>query len=362
MKENTENNKTSVLILMDMPLFPYRIYAYNELAARGYDLTVASVESGVASYPVGQAFCHVTLHKRTVAGMVKCSGLEQLCYDDYDIIILALNMRYVDYYPLLLGRQRKRVIGWGHMKGHTAGNRLAQWLRVRMARRIPALIFYDYQTCEEFAEAGFPKGKLFVANNTQYVEPNTVIRGLPKEYFLYVGRIQKRKGVDLALRAFARLKHETQDGNLVFVIVGGGDKEFLVKEAQAEGIANDVIFTGAIHDQKELGKIFSKAYAYVSPGHVGLGVLHSLACGVPVITCSGRLHSVEITNCKADNSLVVPYTVDNVAEAMQTLYRDKELQSRMSEAAYKYYWENCTINLMVDGVDNAIKHVIESNE
>ena len=33
----------NILILMDMPLFPYRIYAYNELSNRGYDLTVISV-------------------------------------------------------------------------------------------------------------------------------------------------------------------------------------------------------------------------------------------------------------------------------------------------------------------------------
>ena len=141
------------------------------------------------------------------------------------------------------------------------------------------------------------------------------------------------------------------------MIVGGGDKETLLNVAKEEGIADAVVFTGAIHDQKKLGEVFSKAYAYVSPGHVGLGVLHSLASGVPVITCSGRLHSVEISNCKPDNSLVVPYTIEDVAESMKKLYDDKELQKRLSETAYKYYHENCTIDKMVDGIDDALKYV-----
>ena len=41
-----------VLILMDMPLFPYRIYAYNGLADRGYDLTVVSVSNEDAKYDI----------------------------------------------------------------------------------------------------------------------------------------------------------------------------------------------------------------------------------------------------------------------------------------------------------------------
>ena len=118
-----------------------------------------------------------------------------------------------------------------------------------------------------------------------------------------------------------------------------------------------VKFVGPVHDQAKLGVWFSHALAYVSPGHVGLGVLHSFACGVPVITCTGRLHSVEIYNCNDENSLVVPYTVDDVYGAMSSLYADKELQQKLSKAAYKHYWEKCTIDKMVDGIDEAIKFI-----
>lgn len=351
------NNIVNILILMDMPLFPYRIYAYNELAERGYDLTVVSASNADAGYNIPLKFKHIRKGIKKFGGFEWLTGYKNSMCDDYDYVIVTPNLRVLNFMPLYGKKYREKMLAWGHLKGCTSANPIAALVRRPLLRKMNALIFYEAGTRDEFVNAGFPKEKLFVANNTQYVEPDTVIRGLPKDYFLYVGRIQERKGVGLALRAFAKLKRDTKGDNLRFMIVGGGDNESLLKVAQEEGIAKDVEFTGAIHDQKKLGEVFSKAYAYVSPGHVGLGVLHSLACGVPVITCSGRLHSVEITNCTPDNSLVVPYTVDDVADAMRRMYSDKELQNRLSEAAYKYYQEYCTIDKMVDGIDDALKYV-----
>lgn len=357
-----ERNNSKVLILMDMPLFPYRIYAYNELAERGYDLTIVSANNTETSYEIPLKFKHIRKGLKTFGGFEWLKGFKSSMCEGFDYVIVTPNLRVLNFMPLYGRKFRNKMLAWGHQKGCTSANPIAALVRRPLLRKMNALIFYESGTRDEFIKMGFPNEKLFVANNTQYVEPGTVIRGNSKESFLYVGRIQERKGVDLALRAFAKLKHETKDGNLKFVIVGGGDKETLLNVAKEEGIVEAVVFTGAIHDQKKLGEVFSKAYAYVSPGHVGLGVLHSLACGVPVITCSGRLHSVEITNCKPDNSLVVPYTVNDVADAMKKLYSDKELQDRLSEAAYRYYQENCTIDKMVDGIDYALKYVEHLNK
>ena len=358
----SDKNRISVLILMDMPLYPYRIYAYNELAERGYNLTVVSASNSDTIYKIPLMFKHIRKEIKYIGGFEWLKDFSASMCEDYDYVIVTPNLRVLNFIPLYGKKYREKMLAWGHLKGCTSANPIAAWVRRPLFRKMKALIFYEAGTRDEFLKKGFSKDKLFVANNTQYVEPDTVIRGLPKEYFLYVGRIQERKGIDIALHAFAKLKRETQDDNLKFVIVGGGDKNALLKVIKEENVAQSVTFTGAIHNQNELGEFFSKAYAYVSPGHVGLGVLHSLACGVPVVTCTGRLHSVEITNCKPDNSLVVPYTVDDVAGAMALLYRDKVLQQRLSDAAYKYYQENCTIDKMVDGIDDALKYVEQLNK
>lgn len=351
------NKMCKIAILMDMPLYPYRIYCYNELAKREYDLTVVSVSNKTETYNIPLKFTHSVLTFKKIGPFIKLNDFNIHDYDKYDIVIVDPNLRILDYYQFYNRHWWNKLIGWGHLTGRTTGNKLAEMVRFKFFKRFRALVFYDDETRKIYTVNGFDRNNLFVANNTQYVDPATVLPNEVRNYFLYVGRIQERKGLDIALKAFARLKKSYNDVKLEFIFVGGGDTESLKNIAEEEKITNSVRFVGPIHDQKQLGQWFAHAIAYVSPGHVGLGVLHSFACGVPVITCSGRLHSVEIANCNSSNSLIVPYAAEDVYNAMKKLYTDKVFQQMLSKAAYKHYWEYCTIDKMVDGIDEAIKHI-----
>jgi len=343
---------------MDMPLFPYRIYAYNGLAERGYDLTVVSMSDKDVKYDIKLKFQHIRMSYKTFFGFRYVKGFNAINPNEFDIIIIAPNLRMLNFYQFYNKKYWNKLIGWGHHKGCTSGNRFAAALRNRMFKKFAALVFYDHNTCDDYKKNGYNPEKLFVANNTQYVDLSKVNLSSPRDSFLYVGRIQERKSVDMALRAFATLKRTVPSDGLKFRIVGGGDSETLKGLAQEMGIEKDVVFTGPIHDEDKLATVFNTAYAYVSPGHVGLGVLHSLAFGVPVITCLGRKHSVEIANCKKENSFVVEYSDEAVFGAMKTLFSDKKLRANMSVAAHRYYENSCTIDVMVDGVDNAIQYLM----
>ena len=122
-------------------------------------------------------------------------------------------------------------------------------------------------------------------------------------------------------------------------------------------LESSVIFKGNTRNENELKDIFESAIAYVSPGHVGLGVLHSLAFGVPVITCDLSTHAPEVCNCNKDNSMIVSFSTEAVANAMMQLCSDKSLLKQKSIAAYNYYNQNCTLQIMVDGIHNAIKNL-----
>lgn len=352
-----EENNSKILILMDMPLFPYRIYAYNGLAERGYKLTVVSMSDKDVKYDIDLEFRHIRLSYRAFCGFRYVKGFNVVKPEDYDTIILAPNLRMLNFFQFYNKNYWHKLIGWGHHKGCTSGNRIAASFRNRMFKKFAALVFYDYNTCEDYKRNGYNQNKLFVANNTQYVDLAKVNLSSPRDSFLYVGRIQERKRVDMALRAFATLKKTVPSDGLKFRVVGGGDSESLKTLVRKMGISDDVEFTGPIHDEDKLAAIFNAAYAYVSPGHVGLGVLHSLAFGVPVVTCSGRKHSVEIANCTKDNSFVVEFSDEGVYHAMKRLYTDGELWMRMSRSSNKYYKESCTIDVMVDGLDNALKYL-----
>ena len=105
--------------------------------------------------------------------------------------------------------------------------------------------------------------------------------------FLYVGRIESLKGVDLLVHTAAHL--EIPQG--VRVLVVGGDNgqnqevERLRQLAQDLDVAEVVDFVGRV-DQEELPVYYSAADVCVVPSFYesfGLAALESMACGTPVV-------------------------------------------------------------------------------
>ena len=339
---------------MDMPLFPYRIYAYNELVKRGYDLTVVSVSTEENLFKIPLDFKHIRLVPQRIGPFIKLRSFSSVSFVGYDTIVVAPNLRILDYYQLYRSKYWKKLVGWGHHKGRTTGNKFAEWVRFTFFKNFKSLVFYDYETPKEYIAKGFDASRLFVANNTQYVNLSTVHLYSERNSFLYVGRIQERKKIDLAIKAFYEVVKMYPGMKLKFYVVGGGDDTSLKRIIDEFNLSESVVLCGSIHDENELAKYFNSALAYVSPGHVGLGVLHSLAFGVPVITCKERKHSLEIVNCKPENSFIVDFNKESIANAMISLLNNQTFKSK-SQNAYNYYKDYCTIDKMVDGIDCAIK-------
>lgn len=345
-----------LLIIQDMALQPYRIYIYNELVRRGYDLTVLSVDNNPRVYDVKANFKHISIGFKRIGAFLKLKDTLPSNLSEFSAILLAPNLRILDFYRFYSGEIVKKVILWGHHKGRTSNNPLSNLFRSVFFKRF-TLLFYDYKTREEYINNGFNPDRLFVANNTQYVNLEKIDINKKRSFFLFVGRLQERKRIDLAIRAFAILKREFHDESLRLKIVGGGDDIIYRTIVEEENIIG-VDFTGAVYDEEILDSLYSEALAYLSPGPVGLGVLHSFAHAVPVITTSIKGHGPEFNNCLAENSLVTKPDVISIYQAMRKLYIDKNLQKEMSLSAYTYYKNYCTLEIMVDGIVSAVNYTI----
>lgn len=112
-----------------------------------------------------------------------------------------------------------------------------------------------------------------------------------KAYLLYVGAIEPRKRLDLAIKVFAELLKEKKYADYIFVIAGRAgwkNEEIfeLVNKLQLEKI---VIYPGYIEDI-DLPALYSdaKLFVYLSDYEgFGLPPLEALACGTKVI-CSNK--------------------------------------------------------------------------
>lgn len=135
-----------------------------------------------------------------------------------------------------------------------------------------------------------------------------------KPYILFLGRIDRKKGIELLLHAFAKLEHK----NLVLVIAGTGTKSYEQKIRQLVWelkIDKSVIFAGLILGNEKLELLESAkillltSWSDVHP----VAVQEALAMGVPVLvtkTCDFR----EVDEYKA--GITVEPDVNSVYQAL----------------------------------------------
>ena len=143
---------------------------------------------------------------------------------------------------------------------------------------------------------GISANKLFVIHNSldspfqtdiyDKLQPSSIYRDhfhndLPT--VIYIGRIQKRKKIDLLVKAIAYLYHDNNPLNLV--IVGKATQENDIEQLVLDkGIADHVWFYGPCFEEEKNAELLYNAAVCVCPAEVGLTAIHSLTYGTPVIS------------------------------------------------------------------------------
>lgn len=136
--------------------------------------------------------------------------------------------------------------------------------------------------------------------------------------FLSAGNLIQRKGFDLLLRAFARLRRKYTYPSLT--IMGGGSEETALRQLASDlGISDAVTFSGA-YERKEFADSLNQTDCFVlaSRGETfGVVYVEAMAAGVPVIaTCCGGPESFVTPQ---DGLLIPTEDVDALAEAMEKM-------------------------------------------
>lgn len=137
------------------------------------------------------------------------------------------------------------------------------------------------------------------------------------KYILFVGRLDKIKGVPYLIKAFNKLSSE--DKNLHLIIVGDGD--FSTCMAASKGNWDKITFTGKI-SMDELEHIYSKTTLGVLPSfheQCSYAVIEMMAHGIPlVVTDSTGLKEM----IEESPSCIVSINHDNFSEEefVDTLY------------------------------------------
>lgn len=152
-----------------------------------------------------------------------------------------------------------------------------------------------------------------------------------KNYFLYTGRHDPYKNLERLIAAFASLADRT---NYELWLAGPSNAYTpqLIAQVEQLGLQSSIKFLGYV-SYSQLPVLMNQAIALVFPTlweGFGLPILEAMACGTPVIT-SNLSSMPEVAGDAA--LLVNPYSVGEIAHAMQTIATDSKVRLNLKKAS-----------------------------
>ncbi len=227
---------------------------------------------------------------------------------------------------------------------------LKKWFRrldVKIAVSRPAM---------EFAQKHFPGDYTIIPNgvDSEHFSPSV----WPIDEFadgkvniLFVGRMEKRKGLDYLLEAYKRVKQEIPNTRLI--IVGPGIRlRHKYEKRVMQSDLKDVIFVGYA-DYHELPRYYKTADIVCSPAtgreSFGIVLLEALAVGKPIVASNIEGYN-NVVSHGAEGLLVPPKNVEELAQALISLATDEPLRQQMAARgklkASEYDWKHIAQRLL----------------
>lgn len=241
-----------------------------------------------------------------------------------------------------------QVIGWGLGAPPIEGRLPGLWGSIRRSwlRSLDGVIAYSQKGAAEYRAMGIPPERVFVALNAVSPSPEKPPPDRSAEFLgpptvLFVGRLQKRKRVDLLLEACRSIPRSNQP-RLVIVGDGPARREF---ESLAERIYPQTEFPGAVHGP-DLEPYFAQADLFVLPGTGGLAVQQAMAYGLPVIVAQGDGTQADLV--RPDNGWLVPSDdLPAIIRALDDALGDASRLRRMGRESYRIVREEINLSAMV---------------
>ena len=169
---------------------------------------------------------------------------------------------------------------------------------------------------------------------------------------LFVGRLERRKGLGYLLNACNEVKHDFPNFRLIIVGPGTVLRPWYEKTAEDTGLTDNVVFTGFV-PSAELPSYYRSADIFCAPAtggeSFGIVLLEAMACGKPVVATNIQGYASVLAHGE-EGLLVPPKDEKALAQALLSLLHDKSLRLRMGNKgkskAEKYSWPNIARQVM----------------
>jgi phosphatidylinositol alpha-mannosyltransferase len=297
------------------------------------------------SIPAGGSVARMSLSPRLAAPVRRI-------LDEEDFDVVHVHEPLVSFLPIAFLRFSDAInVGTFHAAREGGARLYAYTKRLLMPgfRHLDGKIAVS-QAAASLIQRHFPGYYNIIPNGVEverFAAPQTPIPELNDGMtnILFVGRLEKRKGLRYLLRAFERVKAKHPDTRLI-VAGGYNDRQRRGYERWVtEAGLRDVEFVGYVSNE-DLPRYQHSAHIFCAPNtgneSQGIILLEAMAAGRPVVASNIEGFAGVITH-GVEGLLVRPKDSDGLAEALLELVEDADMRheigARAAERAQHYSWD-----------------------
>lgn len=220
-------------------------------------------------------------------------------------------------------------------------------------RDIDMCIVSGTKSKKYFEECGLKSSKISIAIDASGVNKKLISCNIREKYniphnaivILYYGRIIKRKGLDLLIKAI----HNNNNNNIYLLVCGDGPFKDECEKIVNKFNVKNILWEGYVNPRDKY-TFFSQCDIFVLPSYFykgipeawGLTVNEALQCGKPVITTNAVGSSFDLINDR--NGIVVEEnSIQELSYAINELtsnYKFKEMKNECKKVYKSYDYEN----------------------
>ena len=160
-----------------------------------------------------------------------------------------------------------------------------------------------------------------------YLKVNKTKIKAEKKTILYLGRLEKRKGVEHLISAYMRLRKD--HNNVKLVIAGNGVKKDYLNRIIEQNNIPDVSFIGFVPEESK-AQLMADADLFCSPAlygeSFGIVLLEAMAVGTPIIAGNNSGYASVMTG-KGRLSLVSPQSTDDFVHKLELMLFDDDVRN-----------------------------------
>lgn len=224
---------------------------------------------------------------------------------------------------------------------------------------------YDY-----FIKCGVKKEKIFIAPDASIVKNDSVYEDIRKKHnisqdkkiILYYGRIIKRKGLDILIRACKEIDND----NLYLLVCGDGEFKNYCESLAGKLNLSNICFAGFVKPEKRY-IYFSQCDVFVLPSYFydgegeawGLTLNEAMQFGKPVISTSAVGSAYDLIQSGENGYFIEQNSVDELQKAIVKIICNEKKMKYMGDASKNIINKSYSYTNMVNGFLNAVKFVLK---